>query len=114
MRTLLGFWIAPLTVGIITGGALTLAIDPIAFLVGLSAAAVAAVVTLAMGVPVGLLLERLGWVDWRVYLGAGALAGLAVALVGCAGLGGVAALIFWAAVRPDRDRPLPLGGVPSP
>jgi hypothetical protein len=140
MRTLLGFWIAPLTVGIITGGALTLAIDPIAFVVGLCAAAVAAVVTLALGVPAWLPLDRLGWVDWRVYVGAGtlaggvlpgllavpaylliaadrmpgALAGLAVALFGCAVLGGLAALIFWAAVRPDRDRSQNLGGVPSP
>jgi hypothetical protein len=140
MRMVLGFWIAPLTVGIVTGGALTLAIDPFAFLIGACAAAVAAVVTLALGVPVWLLLERLGWVDWRVYVAAGALAGgvlpgllavpaylliaanhlsgafpgLAVALVGCAVLGGLAALIFWAAVRPDCDRSAqPVSRIPA-
>jgi hypothetical protein len=44
----------------------------------------------------------------------GALARLAVALFGCAVLGGLAALVFWPAVRPDRDRSQNLGGVPSP
>lgn len=140
MRPLLGFWLAPLTVGILTGGALTLAFDPFAVLVGLTAAAVAAVVTVALGVPIWLLLERLGWFDLRVYLGAGALVGgvlpglfavpvyllvpanrppgalvgVAAALVACAVLGAVAALVFWAAVRPDRERSRNLEGVPSP
>jgi hypothetical protein len=121
-----GLCLTPLAVGIIAGGTLTLGIDPFAFLFGLCVAAVA----LALGVPAELLLERLGWVDWRLYLGLGAfvggvlpglfavpayllvpggrvngaLAGLAVALFGCAVLGAIAALVFWAAARPIASR----------